>query len=76
MIRFKCHEKSDSHRVATMKYMAFLKFPGINMLISNETKQEQSTQRQMLLIEVNSLQILEGLAFVGMRIMKVTFGRL
>ena len=37
-MRFKKHEKSDSHRVATMRYMAFLKSPGINTLMSNETK--------------------------------------
>ena len=53
--------------VATMRYMAFLKSPGINTLISNEAKKEQSMQRQMLLKEVNSLRFLErqGLAFRG-----------
>lgn len=66
-LRFKKHEKSDSHQVATMRYMAFLKSPGINSLMSSETKREQSIRRQMLVKEVNSLRYLarQGLAFCG-----------
>lgn len=66
-MRFKTHEKSNSHRVAAMRYMAFLKSPGIHTLISNDTKREQSYRMQMLIKEVNSLRCLarQGLAFRG-----------